>query len=71
MTYGDYSKKQPAIIFASQIEVKTEPSMGSNSAFILHEGTKVEITAKDGNWFRIAIADGKDGWIPASDLKQL
>lgn len=71
LTYGDYSKNQPAIIFASQIEVKSEPSMGSNSAFVLHEGTKVQILAQDGNWFRISLADGKDGWIPASDLKQL
>ncbi len=71
LTYGDFKNNQPAIIFSSQIEVKSEPSMGSNSAFVLHEGTKVQITAKDGNWYRIEIADGKDGWIPASDLKQL
>lgn len=71
ITYGDYNKNQHAIIFASQIEVKAEPSMGSNSAFVLHEGTKVEIIAKDGNWYRISLADGKDGWIPGSDLKQL
>lgn len=71
LTYGDYTKEQPAIIFASEIEVKTEPSMGSNVAFILHEGTKVQISAQDGNWYRISLADGKDGWIPASDLKQL
>lgn len=71
LTYGDYSKNQPAVIFASEIEVKTEPSMGSNVAFTLHEGTKVQILAQDGNWFRIGLADGKDGWIPATDLKQL
>ncbi|QAA83245.1 tetratricopeptide repeat protein [Aequorivita sp. H23M31] len=71
LTYGDYSNNQPAIIFSTQSEVKSEPSMGSNSAFVLHEGTKVQITAQDGNWYRIALADGKDGWIPASDLKQL
>lgn len=71
LTYGDFSKNQPAIIFSSQIEVKSEPSMGSNSAFVLHEGTKVQITGQDGNWYRIVLADGKDGWIPASDLKQL
>ncbi|MDN3723030.1 tetratricopeptide repeat protein [Aequorivita sp. SDUM287046] len=70
-TYGDYSKNQLAVIFASEIEVKTEPSMGSNVAFTLHEGTKVQIMAQDGNWFRIALEDGKDGWIPATDLKQL
>lgn len=71
LTYADYTKKQPAIIFASEIEVKTEPSLGSNVAFILHEGTKVQIAAQDGNWYRIKLTDGKDGWIPASDLKQL
>ncbi|MEH6764296.1 MAG: tetratricopeptide repeat protein [Aequorivita antarctica] len=71
LSYGDYSKKQPAIIFANEIEVKTEPTMGSNVAFVLHEGTKVQILAQDGNWYRITLADGKDGWIPASDLKQL
>ncbi len=71
LTYSDYSKNQPAIIFASEIEVKTEPSMGSNAAFTLHEGTKVQILAQDGNWYRIALADGKDGWIPSTDLKQL
>ncbi len=71
LSYGDYSKNQPAVIFANEIEVKTEPTMGSNVAFILHEGTKVQILAQDGNWFRISLADGKDGWIPSSDLKQL
>ncbi|MGB3344750.1 MAG: SH3 domain-containing protein [Aequorivita sp.] len=71
LTYSDYSKNQSAIIFASEIEVKTEPSMGSSNAFVLHEGTKVQIIAQDGNWYRIALADGKDGWIPSSDLKQL
>lgn len=70
-TFSDFTNNQPAIIFAREIDIKTEPSMGSNVAFTLHEGTKVQILAKDGNWFRIALADGKDGWIPATDLKQL
>ncbi len=71
LTYGDFKNDKPAIIFSEEIEIKSEPNMGSNAAFVLHEGTKVQITAQDGNWYRIALADGKDGWIPASDLKQL
>lgn len=70
-THGDYTKNQSAIIFASEIEVKTEPSMGSSVAFTLHEGTKVQISAQDGNWYLITLEDGKDGWIPSTDLKQL
>jgi len=69
--YGDAENNMPAIIFSEKTEIKSEPNLGSASAFTLHEGTKVQITAKDGNWYRIVLADGKDGWIPASDLKQL
>lgn len=71
LTYDDHIEDRPAIIFANELEVKSEPSLGSNSIFILHEGTKVQIVAQDGDWFRILLADGKDGWIPASELKQL
>lgn len=71
LTYSDYENDRAAIIFTAQLEVKSEPSMGSPSSFVLHEGTKVKITGKDGNWYRISLADGKDGWVPSSDIKQL
>jgi len=70
-TYGDAIKDQPAIIFSESIEVKDAPSLGSESSFTLHEGTKVQIIARDNDWVRIEIANGKDGWIPLSDLKEL
>ena len=71
LTYNDYTEDQPAIIFANELEVKSEPSLGSSSVFKLHEGTKVQIIAQDREWVRIELADGKDGWVPISDLKQL
>lgn len=70
-TYDDAIKDQPAIIFSESIEVKDAPSLGSDSSFTLHEGTKVQIIARDNDWVRIEIANGKDGWIPVSDLKEL
>ncbi len=70
-TYNDYTKDRPAIIFAESTEVKSEPTMGSEVAFVLHEGTKVLILDQDDEWYRIVLADGKDGWIPTSELKEL
>lgn len=70
-TYGDVLNDTPAIVFAESTEVKSEPNMGGNTAFILHEGTKVQITAKEDSWVRVLVANGKDGWIPASDIKKL
>ena len=74
MSFRTHSRQltdQPAIIFAESTDIKTDPSKKSETAFILHEGTKVQIVAKDADWFRIVIADGKDGWIPSTDLKEL
>jgi len=68
---SDTRKDKPAIIFAESIEVKSEPNMGSELAFVLHEGTKVQIIDQDESWVRIELSNGKDGWIPLSDIKQL
>lgn len=70
-TYNEAMKKNPAIIFAESSEVRSEPNLGSETAFTLHEGTKVQITIKEDDWARISLVDGKDGWIPLSDLKEL
>jgi len=70
-TYDDAIKDQPAIIFSESIEVRDAPSLGSETTFTLHEGTKVQIIARDTDWIRIEIANGKDGWIPETDLKEL
>lgn len=71
MTFNDCEADKPAIIFAESTEIRSEPNMGSETAFTLHEGTKVQVIADDGDWLRIQLIDGKDGWIPSEDLKLL
>lgn len=62
---------RPAIVFDEQVEVKAEPKPDAPNAFVLHEGTKVEVKEELDNWRRIALPDGKDGWIKASSIKEL
>lgn len=74
MSFRNYDKQlndRPAIIFAESTNIKSDPSVKSETSFTLHEGTKVQIIAEDGNWYRLRIADGQDGWIPKTDLKAL
>lgn len=59
-----------AIIMSSSVTVKSTPADNGTDLFILHEGTKVEIT--DGSlrdWKEIRIADGKEGWIETSKIE--
>lgn len=59
------------IIFAQESKVKSEPNLRSEEVFQLHEGTKVQITDAVNEWKKIKLTDGKIGWIPSSDLKEL
>jgi tetratricopeptide (TPR) repeat protein len=60
---------KPAIIFAKESKVKTEPNFKSQDAFILHEGTKVNVLDTEGNWNKIKLTNGKIGWILKDDIK--
>lgn len=59
-----------AIIISTAVPVKSTPAKSGTDLFILHEGTKVEIT--DGSlhdWKEIRVADGKEGWIETSQME--
>ncbi len=49
---------------------KSSPSeSGAKDLFILHEGTKVKILDNVAGYASIELADGRQGWIPASDIE--
>jgi uncharacterized protein YgiM (DUF1202 family) len=62
---------RPAIVFAKEAQIKSEPNLRSTEAFKLHEGTKVQILDTVQNWKKIKLADGKIGWIVNDDIKAL
>ena len=74
ITYNQYNFSKNninAIIFSEKAEVKNAPTLNSEDVFTLHEGTKVKVLDAVDNWKKIKLADGKIGWIIASELKVL
>lgn len=71
ITFSNALQISEAIIFSERVSVKNEPTNRSDAAFYLHEGTKVKIIDEDGDWYRIELVDGNDGWILKNDLKVL
>ena len=69
--YKTTQKNRSAIIFAQESDIKNSPSFDGEGIFELHEGTKVYILDELSNWKKIKLADGKIGWIKASDLKEI
>lgn len=67
---SDSMKTDTAIVMSPVSSVKSSPSSGSSKdLFVIHEGTKVTILDEVGSWKNIALADGRQGWIPASDIE--
>jgi len=67
----EMDKNKAAIVFSPTAEVRQEPRLSSEEAFVLHEGTKVSILSVREDWSEIRLADGKEGWIPKTAIKFL
>lgn len=67
---NDYMKVENAIVMKPVASVKSSPSGDSaKDLFVLHEGTKVKVIDIVGGWSNIELADGRQGWIPSSDVE--
>lgn len=64
MIYGT----QTAVVVRPNIYVKSAPMISGGDAFILHEGTEMEVTSTAGDWYEIGLADGKVGWVREGDV---
>ncbi|MBM1104960.1 tetratricopeptide repeat protein [Aurantibacter crassamenti] len=67
--FDDFNKNNPAIVFVKESQVKTEPNDRSQQAFILHEGTKVNVIGSLDDWQEIKLSDGQTGWISSENIK--
>ena len=62
----------PAIVFVKEVDVKLEPNLGSETVFVLHEGTKVLVIERyESDWSKVKLQNGETGWIAKSKLKEL
>ena len=63
------SAHDEAIVFSPVVTVKSTPAESGTDLFILHEGTKVTLMEKVGEWMEVRIADGNRGWLPVSAIE--
>ena len=66
----DYLRADDAVVMLPVVSVKSAPS-GSDTKdlFILHEGTCVELLDSVGEWRRIRLSDGREGWLRSREIE--
>jgi tetratricopeptide (TPR) repeat protein len=60
-----------AIVMQPTVTVKSSPSEKGTNLFVIHEGLKVKITDKIGDWVEIRLADGNKGWLLAELVERI
>lgn len=66
---ADANSEDTAIVMVPVSNIKSAPNSTGNNLFILHEGSKVEILEEAGQWCRIEISDGRQGWMLKGDIE--
>ncbi len=70
-SYQQNDSKQRAVVFAGSVSVKSSPVQSAMGLFIIHAGTTVEITDELGEWVKVKLEDGKEGWMIFGDLERI
>jgi len=60
-----------AIVMQPTVTVKSSPSEKGTNLFVIHEGLKVKITDKLGDWVEIMLSDGNKGWLPTETVERI
>jgi tetratricopeptide (TPR) repeat protein len=60
-----------AIVMAPTVTVKSSPSEKGTNLFVVHEGLKVRVTDKLGNWLEVRLADGNKGWLLTESIERI
>jgi len=66
-----FDNDRPAIVFAELSEVRSEPQKAGAAIFLLHEGAKVYVIETLGQWKKIELTDGTEGWIDGNTIKEV
>jgi tetratricopeptide (TPR) repeat protein len=60
-----------AIVMEPSAGVKSSPDDKSVDLFVIHEGTKVTVMDRIGNWKQVRIANGNSGWIQTKAIREI
>jgi tetratricopeptide (TPR) repeat protein len=71
MQIYESSSRNDAIVMSPVVTAKNSPDSQSSDAFVIHEGLKVTLSDRVGDWVKITLADGKVGWIQADQCERV
>jgi len=66
--YQGSRKYKDAVVLNPAVTVRSAPSEDQTELFVIHEGLKVKLVDREGEWVKIILPDGKSGWMQQKEL---
>lgn len=63
------TNRNTAIVFSPAVTVTSSPDERGTELVVLHEGTKVTVVSRLGDWCEIRLSDGNVGWLKKSAIQ--
>ena len=68
LQYGQLTRQDMAVLVADIADVRAGPATTETVSFTIHEGVRCRILDSTDGWYRIALANGYNGWVPARSV---
>ena len=65
------TKHEYAIVLSPSLTAKSTPDENGTDLFVIHEGLKVKVEDKLGEWCEIKLSDGNKGWVKTGNLENI
>jgi tetratricopeptide (TPR) repeat protein len=62
------TRRDQAVVIETVADVHAGPSRKETISFTIHEGMRCQILDVSGDWYRIRLANGYNGWLPKSRI---
>lgn len=62
---------QAAIVLQKEITLRSAPDKESTEVVLIHEGSKVALLDNIGDWYKVRLSNGEQGWLPESGFEKI
>lgn len=68
LSYQQQLRNRQAIVLRPSIDVREGPRADARKSFAIHAGLSVRVKQSEGEWVRIRLANGLEGWVQRSSV---
>lgn len=68
---NEMNRTDQAVVMVPVSSGKSSPNDSGQSLFVIHEGTDVTVIEELGQWIRVELSDGRQGWIKSNDIETI